>query len=120
MKTLKLFALAMATVVLVRSGAAADSAFHFDDNGNLQWQTPATLAAPQIVAQPQSQIAEPGELASFFVVVKDVRNLTYQWRFNGTNLAGATGDALLLTNVTVANEGQRLFREEFTLERWKG
>jgi hypothetical protein len=30
---------------------------------------------------------------------------TYQWRFNGSTIGGATRDALLLTNVTSASEG---------------
>src|SRR4029077_11612599 len=47
-----------------------------------------------------------GELASFFVVLADTRGVTYQWRFNGTNIPGATGEALLLQNVGAPNEGQ--------------
>ena len=47
----------------------------------------------------------PGALASFFVVAADTRGLAYQWRFNGTNISGATGDALLLNNIRATNEG---------------
>jgi len=80
--------------------------FTFDPNGNLLVQSAATLAPPQILAQPQPQVLEPGELASFFVVAANTRGLAYQWRFNDTNLSGATSDALLRTNVSGANEGQ--------------
>ena len=83
-----------------------DSQFAFDLSGNLDSRYPATTALPQILAQPQQQVVRPGELASFFIVARDTRSLTYQWRFNQTNvLGGATGDALLLTNVSALNEG---------------
>src|SRR5574339_91972 len=58
--------------------------FAFDANGNLLAQTPASPAAPQILAQPQSAVVVPGELASFFVIAVDTFGLTYQWRVNGT------------------------------------
>lgn len=50
--------------------------------------------------------AAPGEIVTFSVVITDARAATFQWRFNGTDIPGATGDSLLLTNVTAANEGQ--------------
>ena len=40
------------------------------------------------------------------MVVADARGVTFQWKFNGTDIPGATGDSLLLTNVSAANEGQ--------------
>ena len=43
---------------------------------------------------------------TFSVVVADARAVTFQWKFNGTDIPGATGDSLLLTNVSVGNEGQ--------------
>ena len=80
--------------------------FAFDANGNLIAQTAEILAPPQILAQPQPQVVWPGALASFFVVATDTSQLTYQWRFNGTNIGGATNDSLLLLNVGATNEGQ--------------
>ena len=101
---------AAATLVfrLANLAHAQDSQFFFDANGNLLTQTAENLAFPQILAQPQVQVVGPGELASFFVVVADTRDLTYQWRFNGVPLSGigATNDTLLLTNVGTNNEGQ--------------
>jgi hypothetical protein len=85
--------------------ARADSQFTFDRSGNLLTQTPANLTLPQILAHPQPQVAEPGELASFFVVATDTRDLAYQWRTNGVDLTGANSDTLLLTNVSAASEG---------------
>jgi hypothetical protein len=79
--------------------------FAFDENGNLWTQGAVVAAPPQILAHPQPQVVSPDALASFFVVVADTSGLAYQWRFNGTNISNAINDALLLTNVTVANEG---------------
>ena len=101
-----MFHAAAALIFLLATCAhAQDSQFFFDANGNLLVQTVEISAPPQILGQPQNQVVIPGELASFFVVVADSSGLTYQWQFSGTNLAGATGDALLLQNVGAANEG---------------
>ncbi len=100
---LNVFAILIGAMVGAVQGQ--DSKFSFDTAGNLIVETPAILGLPQIIAQPQTQVVKPGELASFSVVAKDIRGLTYQWRFNGTNVSGTTSDALLLTNVSQANEG---------------
>ena len=80
------------------------SQLSFDARGNLS-QADEVSALPVILCQPQSRLALTGEFASFIVVAADTRQLTYQWRFNGTNLLNATNDALLVTNVTVAKDG---------------
>src|SRR5206468_8304548 len=49
------------------------------------------LSAPIITAQPQSQAIPVGEEAIFAPAVVGSKPLKYQWRFNGQNLAGATG-----------------------------
>src|SRR5262245_8555798 len=79
---------------ILLSGASAQaqlSQFLFDRNGNLTAQLSQTLLAPQITGQPQDQIVATNESASFSVVVADPRSLTYQWRFNGSDLSGETG-----------------------------
>src|SRR5579859_7566999 len=81
------------------------SLFGFDLNGNFLFQIGEAPSPPQIVAPPQMQVVQPGELASFVVVAADTRGLNYQWLFNGTNLAGATSDALVVTNVSFSNQG---------------
>jgi len=78
----------------------------YDASGNFEIRTAASaIALPQILSQPQLQVVAPGELASFSVVMADARGLTYQWRFNGANLAGSTSDTLPLANVSATNEG---------------
>jgi len=91
--------------LLVNCGHTQDSQFVFDPNGNLSARSVEITAAPQILAQPQPQVVVPGALASFFVVAANTHALGYQWRFHGTNLPGATGDALLLQNVGAADAG---------------
>ena len=85
---------------------AQDVQFRFDRGGNLFSQSTAVTTLPQILAQPHNRIVGPGESASFSVVVMDTRALSYQWQFNGTNIAGATNDTVLLRNVGTSNEGE--------------
>ena len=77
-----------------------------DASGNLTAEAPGTLAAPQIVGQPVDQLVSAGDFASFSVVVANTSGVTFQWAFNGTDIAGASGDSLLLPAVSAANVGQ--------------
>ena len=63
-----------------------------------------TLAAPGITVQPASQIIFFGNTLNLSVTASG-SNLTYQWQFNGTNLPGATGTTLTVTNMNVALAG---------------
>src|SRR5438477_10203785 len=45
---------------------------------------------PVITQQPQPRGAFTGSSVSFTVTVSTVTFATYQWRFNGTNIAGAS------------------------------
>lgn len=78
--------------------------YSYDRSGNLAMR--AVSAMPQITSQPVKQVAAPGEIVTFSVVVANVRTVRFQWKFNGTDIPGATGDSLLLTNVNDADEGQ--------------
>jgi uncharacterized repeat protein (TIGR01451 family) len=60
---------------------------------------------PAITGQPSSQTAIVGTNVTFQVTATGTSPLAYQWAFNGTNLAGATTDTLLLTNVQSAQAG---------------
>jgi len=64
-----------------------------------------TPAAPSIVFQPQSQTVLAGSNITFTVAARGSPIVTYQWQFNGTNLAGATGYSLNLTNIQLTNTG---------------
>jgi len=99
--------IAALTVVGILAGSvdAQESQFLFDANGNLQARTTEVGGLPQILAQPQAQVSIPGEAASFSVVAADTTGLNYQWCFAGTNLPGAIADSLLVTNVSMINQG---------------
>lgn len=62
------------------------------------WQT------PYVVAQPQSQAAKVGTNA-LFTVGASGGSLSYQWRFNGSDIAGATQSSCSLMNVQATSAG---------------
>jgi hypothetical protein len=64
--------------------------------------------APTILVQPAGQTITATSEATFTVSAAGTPPLRYQWRFNGTNLAGATGTALTLSNVQPAQAGNYL------------
>ena len=62
-------------------------------------------SAPIIVASPTSQSVFGGSNAAFTVTAAGSMPISYQWQFNGTNLPGATGNELLLTNAQMNEAG---------------
>ena len=63
------------------------------------------LLPVEIGTPPVSQTVLAGGNASLSVTASGSAPLSYQWRFNGGNLAGATGATLTLTNVQWAQAG---------------
>ncbi len=64
------------------------------------------LGNPVTVAdQPQSQTVNSSSNATFTVSANGMTNYSYQWRFNGTNLSGATNATLTRTSVTTNQAG---------------
>ena len=59
----------------------------------------------QIVQQPISQTVTTGTNVTFNVEATGTVALTYQWLKDGTNLSGATGASLTLSNVTQSSAG---------------
>jgi hypothetical protein len=55
---------------------------------------------PSIVTPPQTQTAEMGSVAGFWVEVTNTVPVAtyYQWSFSGTNVVGGTNSCLVLTN----------------------
>ena len=62
-------------------------------------------AAPTITAQPQSFTVARGLNAAFVVIASGFPPLTYQWRYNGSNLDRETSSILTLPNVQGRQEG---------------
>ena len=58
-----------------------------------------------ILQQPGNTTAKPNANATFNVSASSSRVLSYQWRFNGVDIQGATKSSYTVTNVTLAQEG---------------
>jgi hypothetical protein len=67
--------------------------------------TLSVLGPPMITTQPQGQSIFHGS-NTLFQVIADGLLLQYQWRHEGTNLAGATNGTMTLTNVVRSSAGQ--------------
>jgi hypothetical protein len=63
------------------------------------------LLPPSIISQPTNQTVFVGGTAIFNVAATGSLPLSYQWRFIGTNLSGATNNSLTLTNVQLNQAG---------------
>ena len=79
--------------------------YFYDLSGNLETRVAAKSAPLQIIGQPVSPVVAPGGIATFSVTLADASGVTFQWKFNGIDIAGATGDSLVLTTVSFAQEG---------------
>ncbi len=60
---------------------------------------------PSIMTQPQSQIVNQGVDATFTVSASGTTPLYYQWRFNTTNIAGATATSYTVASAQTSNAG---------------
>jgi len=74
-------------------------------NNTLRVGLPFPDAGPGIQTQPADQIVRPGQDATFSVEAAGLQPLAYQWRFDGTNLAGATTSTYTCTNAQSGNAG---------------
>jgi uncharacterized repeat protein (TIGR02543 family) len=63
-----------------------------------------TVPAPVITSQPTNQTVVAGGTANFSVGASGT-GLSYQWRFNGSNIAGATASSYSIPNAQPANAG---------------
>ena len=84
----------------------------FDDNSTATFNIDLVLDnvrvtssnAPAITAQPQSLTAPVGANPTFSITANGA-GLSYQWRFNGSNIAGATSSTFTRTNVQNSQAG---------------
>ena len=92
----------------VQSGTYALLATATDNSGatNVSSAVNVTVAvAPTITSQPQSQRIVTSSNVTFSVTASGATPLAYQWRFNGVNIAGATGTNYSITNVQTVHGG---------------
>ena len=61
--------------------------------------------SPVIIDQPQSQTVLPGTNTAFSVIAEGPPPLSYQWTFDGEDIAGATNATFTLTDVQAADQG---------------
>jgi hypothetical protein len=90
--------LVLTNVQLNQAGSYTVTVFN---GGGSVFSTPVVvtvLAVPVIVQQPQSQNVQPGTNFTISVNATGTGPLRYQWRFNGTNIAGATGTSISYNN----------------------
>ena len=66
---------------------------------------PQAIAQSIITKQPTSIVVALGGSATLQVTASAPMPLTFQWQFNGADLAGAISNRLTLTNVTLADLG---------------
>ncbi len=83
-----------------------DELVHYEDTYRTnQLPSPTPLSPPFVLVQPASQSAIQDGSVGFSVFIAGNAARTYQWRFNGTNLPGATLSTLTLTNLQLTNVG---------------
>jgi hypothetical protein len=64
------------------------------------------LTPPTITAQPQSKVVAVGSNVTFNVTANGNGSLMFQWRFNTTNIPGATASSLMLANLQEEQSGE--------------
>ena len=66
--------------------------------------TPAAVA-PQITTQPTDQSVTVGGSATFTVTATGAPTPTYQWRFDGSEISGATSSSYTISSAALTNAG---------------
>lgn len=85
--------------------AIGASTIAHDSNGNLTQISSPVAAKPVIATQPTDWSGFPGTTAVFAVRTATDATNTFQWKKNGTNIAGATSESLAVVNVATTDEG---------------
>ena len=77
---------------------------YYGDTGDLVFHLAASYS-PFITSPPQSQFVAVGSDAFFSASAVGATPFSYQWQFNGTNIAGATGSNYILHSAQCSNSG---------------
>ncbi len=83
----------------------ADSSYAIISGLQIAQVVASAPVAPVVTTQPVSQTVTAGANVTFNVGVSGSAPLSYQWQYGGSNISGATGTSLILTNVQVGSGG---------------
>ena len=73
----------------------------------LAWMLPTmALAQPTIIVEPRTQFAWENKFVSLSVTATETAPVTYQWRFNGSDIADATHAYFELATIQLTNDGE--------------
>ena len=91
------------------SGYIADPTHQLSSSSIFQTFYPNITASfsgiPNLTGQPLAQTVNTGASVTFSVTATGAGPFSYQWQFDGKNLAGATNSSLTQTNLTFGNAG---------------
>jgi len=90
-----------ATYTVVASNVAGTAT----SNGAVLTVTGSSSGAPVITTQPTSQSVATGASVTFTVAVSGTAPFSYQWKFNGNAISGATSSSFTINNAQSANAG---------------
>jgi hypothetical protein len=76
------------------------------DSGTISFTQSLATRAPHIVTHPQNVLVLTGSTANFTFSAAATAPFTNQWRLSGTNLPGATGPSLAISNVIPGKDGE--------------
>ncbi len=82
-----------------------NAALSFGLADNVRVEHFVTNVPPYVLTQPESLETTAGADATFNVTAGGTPALAYQWRFNGTNIAGATGSSYTRFNAQAIHAG---------------
>ncbi len=91
---------------ITTEGGIGFDGLYWSGNGSVFRLTGSfTYTAPQIVTQPAGETVPAAGTASFSVAATGTTPLSYLWRRNGANIAGATLSSYLTNNVQLSDSG---------------
>lgn len=87
-------------------GVATNEMMHFEDTyAGDALPSVSGITPPYVAEQPESQTLPTGATVTFAVYPAGMNAVSYQWRFDGADIPGATSSTYTLTNVAPANAG---------------